>query len=120
MVKVASPPASGPKQGTQTLMSWWKALEPSYKALTVILGAIGLGMALMSYMIGGKVDLNAADIRANEAAIEASDIRLRSVEACVDTIRSDLGLVRCWARHEIQGTDPKECLFRGGDNGGGG
>ena len=40
-------------------MSWWKKLEPTYKALGAILGAIGLGMALMTYSIGGKATSNA-------------------------------------------------------------
>lgn len=112
-------PTPSPPDEKGFLMAWWEKLEPSYKALTVILAAIGLGMAFMAWLIGQDVGANAQDIRQNAEAMMENRTTIRAMQASQDTIKADLGLVRCWARHEIQGLDPRECLFSH-DNGTGG
>jgi hypothetical protein len=109
-------------------MKWWKSLEPIYKAVLAFLGAITFGMAVAGALIGTQTartgDALQEEIETNATAHEGIYRRLSDVEESVDDIGSDLSLVRCWARHEIQGTDPAECLVlgRGGgaDNNGGG
>jgi hypothetical protein len=40
--------------------AWWKRLEPAYKALLAIIGFVGVGMAIMGWLIGGTAGANAS------------------------------------------------------------
>ena len=75
-----------------------------------ILGAIGIGMAVMGYVIGGKAEANAEAIYENVNSIEANSADIHSVQTTLDTIKTDLSLVRCWVRADIAGSDPATCL----------
>jgi len=108
-------------------MKWWKTLEPVYKSLLVILGAVGLGMGLMTYAIGAKTEDTASALEVetttNTSAHAMINRRISGLEDDIKKFGIDLRMVRCWAQHEIQGTNPAECLVvgsGGGDNGGGG
>jgi hypothetical protein len=102
-------------------MTWWKKMEPVYKALGAILGAIALGMALMTYSIGGKTSDNAKAVLAvsesNTAEHNVINARVYQIEEGQDTMKGDLALLRCWVLHEINGTDSRQCLAsnRGGN-----
>lgn len=123
MVKDATPPASRPRKRKRIPMVWWKALEPTYKALAVILSAMATGMALTAWLIGAQTSENAEAIlfetETNAEAHLGINLRIDSLEGAVGKFGTDLRLVRCWALHEIQNTDASECLFLvGGANGG--
>jgi len=95
-------------------MTWWKKLEPTYKALTAILGAMAMGMGLMAYTIGGRTEINAEAIMGHGVVLDemqATDARTISV---LDTLKSDFTLVKCWAKAEIEQTDARRCLVNGG------
>jgi len=34
--------------------------------------------------------------------------------ACMDTVKADLKMVRCWVKADIEGTNPASCLVGGG------
>lgn len=127
MGSAATPPASGSTKKRERTMKWWKSLEPIYKAVLAFLGAITLGMTVMAAIIGTQTARTSEalqeEIENNAAAHQGINMRIQEVESSVDEIGSDLTLVRCWARHEIQGTDPAECLVlgrgRGSDSNGG-
>ena len=95
-------------------MTWWKRLEPTYKALTAILGAIALGMGAMAYTIGERTEINAAGLDTVRAIMgEMQEVDAQTV-GTLEAIQSDVELVRCWARAEIEDTDARRCLFDGG------
>jgi len=58
---------------TAEAREWWRSLEPAYKALGVILGAIALGMALMGYVIGGRAEEALSTANTNVEAIHDLD-----------------------------------------------
>jgi len=60
-------------------------------------------------------DCGTAPIRENAQAIEDNGVRIEAVEDSQADMKDDLQLVRCWALHEIEGTDASVCLMGNGD-----
>jgi len=98
---------------TKQARAWWKGLEPAYKALSAILAAIGIGMAAMAWVIGGQAQVNAEAILENTETIEVNAASINQMRECMDTIKTDLSLVRCWVRADIEQTNPASCLVQG-------
>jgi hypothetical protein len=78
--------------------------------MAVILAAMGIGMSVMAYSLNGETAANADGILINAQDIRANTASINQVKSCMDTIKADVGLVRCWARAEIEGTNPASCL----------
>lgn len=86
--------------------------------------AIKLGMSIVGGLVAGgtvtwglmlnPVQQNSAAIAANTERLQAAEVRELRLERSLDSLRADMTLVRCWARHEIEGSDPSECLFGNG------
>jgi len=88
----------------------WQFIKDVPSAIKVgagIVGGLCAGIATAWGLMVGPVSENAD-------AIESNLIRINHFESSLDTMRADMTLVRCWARHEIQDTDPTECLFPNG------
>jgi len=98
---------------TKEIRGWWRQLEPAYKALGAILSAIGIGMAVMAWTIGGQAQVNAEAILENAGTIQENADAIHQMSACMDTIKTDLSLVRCWVRADIEQTNPASCLVQG-------
>ncbi len=81
-----------------------KDIPGAYKTGAAIVGGIVTGSAAIWGFMLGPVKTNAEAIEVNMESIDR-------IEHCMDTIRADMTMVQCWARHEILGTDATECLF---------
>ena len=93
---------------------WWKNLEPAYKAMAAVIFFVGVGMTIAAFLIGGQTKANAQNVDVNVAAIAVNALRLNSMGACMDTVKADLKMVRCWVKADIEGTNPASCLVGGG------
>ena len=94
-------------------MTWWKRLEPTYKALTAILSAMALGMGLMAYTLGGRTEINAEAILSQQSVMDEMQETDYQTSAVLDTLKADFALVKCWAKAEIENTDSRRCLVNG-------
>ena len=78
-------------------------LHWGWKVAGAFLGGIATSLPILVGLLSGPVD------QVHAIAVENTN-RIESVEATTDTIRSDLQLVRCWVRHQIEGTDASVCI----------
>ena len=86
---------------TEDARRWWKQLDVAYKAMGAIISFIGFGMLVGAFMLGGQAQAQAEDISINSAAIRGNTAKIEDMTSCMDTIKSDLTLVRCWVRSDI-------------------
>jgi len=87
-----------------TMWQFVKDIPGSIKFGAGIVGGLVTGMATVWGLMLGPVANNAQ-------SIETIGCRMDTVEKSIMSIQSDMTLVRCWALHEIQGTDASQCLF---------
>ena len=82
--------------------------------MAAVIFFVGVGMTIAAFLIGGQTKANAQNIDVNVAAIAVNALRLNSMGACMDTVKADLKMVRCWVKADIEGTNPASCLVGGG------
>ena len=78
-------------------------LHWGWKVVGAFLGGVVTSLPILIGLVSGPVD------SVHAIAVENTN-RIESMEATTDTIRSDLQLVRCWVRHQIEGTDASVCI----------
>lgn len=97
-------------------MNSWKTLQDmrwGWKVVGIISAVIG-GLFVWVQV---PIRENAEDHGVIRSEVGAVSARVDHVKAIQDTVLADLGLVRCWVRHEIQNTDATVCLVEDGGRG---
>ena len=97
------------------MLGWIKGVDGAYKIGVGIVGTIITGGVVLWGAATKPIEENTLAIEGTNTRIDAVEVRIRSIEEGQREIGKDLQLVRCWVKHEIEGTDASVCLVGDGE-----